>query len=65
LIQKCGLEGVVSRVGHCDDMPAALMTASVLASGGLQRRYAVLSCYARQLARGHGIVRVGPVLQSK
>src|ERR1700677_2203578 len=31
LIQKCGLEGVVSRVGHCDDMPAALMIASVLA----------------------------------
>ena len=24
LIQKSGLEGVVSRVGHCDDMPAAL-----------------------------------------
>jgi len=31
LIQKCGLAGVVSRVGHCDDMPAALMIASVLA----------------------------------
>jgi len=31
LIQKSGLRGVVSRVGHCDDMPAALMIASVLA----------------------------------
>jgi glycosyltransferase involved in cell wall biosynthesis len=32
LIEKAGLVGVVSRVGHCDDMPAALTIASVLAS---------------------------------
>ena len=31
LIQKSGLGGIVSRVGHCADMPAALMIASVLA----------------------------------
>ena len=32
LIEKAGLVGVVSRVGHCDDMPAAFMIASVLAA---------------------------------
>jgi len=32
LIQRSGLEGVVSRVGHCDDMPAAFMIASVVAA---------------------------------
>jgi glycosyltransferase involved in cell wall biosynthesis len=31
LIQKGSLEGVVSRVGHCADMPAALLIATVLA----------------------------------
>jgi glycosyltransferase involved in cell wall biosynthesis len=30
LISKAGLDGVVRRVGHCDDMPAALMAASVV-----------------------------------
>lgn len=31
LIAKAGLDTVVRRVGHCDDMPAALMAASVVA----------------------------------
>ena len=30
-IRRAGLEGVVSRVGHCHDMPAALVAASVVA----------------------------------
>ena len=30
MIAAAGLEGVVKRVGHCDDMPAALMAASVV-----------------------------------
>ncbi|MDX7953937.1 glycosyltransferase family 4 protein [Lichenihabitans sp. Uapishka_5] len=30
LIAKAGLEGVIRRVGHCDDMPAAFMAASVV-----------------------------------
>jgi glycosyltransferase involved in cell wall biosynthesis len=30
LIEKAGLKGVVSRVGHCDDMPAAFLAASVV-----------------------------------
>ncbi|MCW6510655.1 glycosyltransferase family 4 protein [Lichenifustis flavocetrariae] len=30
LIRKAGLEHTVRRVGHCDDMPAALMAASVV-----------------------------------
>ena len=31
LIEARGLKGVVSRVGHCADMPAAFLTASVVA----------------------------------
>jgi glycosyltransferase involved in cell wall biosynthesis len=31
LIEKAGLKGIVSRVGHCPDMPAALLAASVVA----------------------------------
>ncbi|HEY1942825.1 MAG TPA: glycosyltransferase family 4 protein [Roseiarcus sp.] len=31
LIEKSGLAGVVRRVGHCDDMPAAFLAASVVA----------------------------------
>jgi glycosyltransferase involved in cell wall biosynthesis len=31
LIAKAGLEGIVRRVGHCDDMPAAYLAASVVA----------------------------------
>ncbi len=31
LIERAGLKGVVSRVGHCADMPAALVAASVVA----------------------------------
>jgi glycosyltransferase involved in cell wall biosynthesis len=31
LIAKAGLKGVVSRVGHCADMPAAFLAASVVA----------------------------------
>ncbi len=31
LIEKAGLKGVVMRVGHCDDMPAAYLAASVVA----------------------------------
>ena len=31
LIAEAGLEGVVRRVGHCSDMPAAFMAASVVA----------------------------------
>ncbi len=31
LIEKSGLAGVVLRVGHCDDMPAAFLAASVVA----------------------------------
>jgi glycosyltransferase involved in cell wall biosynthesis len=31
LIDKAGLKGVVMRVGHCDDMPAAYLAASVVA----------------------------------
>jgi glycosyltransferase involved in cell wall biosynthesis len=31
LIAKAGLAGVVRRVGHCDDMPAAYLAASVVA----------------------------------
>jgi len=30
-IRKSGLEGLVARVGHCHDMPAALVAASVVA----------------------------------
>ena len=30
LVAKAGLEGVVRRVGHCDDMPAAFMAASIV-----------------------------------
>jgi glycosyltransferase involved in cell wall biosynthesis len=30
-VRRAGLEGVVSRVGHCHDMPAALVAASVVA----------------------------------
>ena len=30
LIEKAGLKDVVSRVGHCDDMPAAFLAASVV-----------------------------------
>ena len=30
-IRRAGLEGVVARVGHCHDMPAALVAASVVA----------------------------------
>lgn len=30
LIAKAGLDGIVRRVGHCDDMPAAFMAASVV-----------------------------------
>jgi glycosyltransferase involved in cell wall biosynthesis len=29
-IEKAGLKGVVTRVGHCDDMPAAFLAASVV-----------------------------------
>jgi glycosyltransferase involved in cell wall biosynthesis len=32
LIEKAGLKGIVVRVGHCDDMPAAFLAASVVAS---------------------------------
>lgn len=31
LIEKAGLKGIVSRVGHCADMPAAFLAASVVA----------------------------------
>jgi len=31
LIEKSGLTGIVSRVGHCRDMPAAMLAASVVA----------------------------------
>ncbi|HLJ70732.1 MAG TPA: glycosyltransferase, partial [Roseiarcus sp.] len=31
LIEKAGLKGVVARVGHCDDMPAAFLAASAVA----------------------------------
>jgi glycosyltransferase involved in cell wall biosynthesis len=31
LIDKAGLKGIVSRVGHCADMPAAFLAASVVA----------------------------------
>jgi glycosyltransferase involved in cell wall biosynthesis len=31
LIDKSGLKGIVSRVGHCVDMPAAMLAASVVA----------------------------------
>jgi glycosyltransferase involved in cell wall biosynthesis len=31
LIDKSGLDGIVSRVGHCVDMPAAMLAASVVA----------------------------------
>ncbi|HEV3045486.1 MAG TPA: glycosyltransferase family 4 protein [Roseiarcus sp.] len=31
LIEKGGLRGIVVRVGHCDDMPAAFLAASVVA----------------------------------
>ncbi|MBE7220055.1 MAG: glycosyltransferase family 4 protein, partial [Caulobacteraceae bacterium] len=30
MIAKAGLQGIVRRVGHCDDMPAAFMAASVV-----------------------------------
>ena len=31
LIEKAGLKGIVARVGHCDDMPAAFLAASAVA----------------------------------
>jgi glycosyltransferase involved in cell wall biosynthesis len=31
LVDKAGLKGVVARVGHCEDMPAAFLAASVVA----------------------------------
>ncbi len=35
-IEKLGLTGIVSRVGHCVDMPAALLAASVVAAPSTQ-----------------------------
>jgi glycosyltransferase involved in cell wall biosynthesis len=32
LIDKSGLKGIVARVGHCDDMPAAYLAAAVVAA---------------------------------